>query len=228
MKRDIDINEISDGKRYTANDMVKLDCHDCQGCSACCQGMGDSITLDPYDIWQLTAYLQTDFSGIFEKYIELHVEDGLIFPNLRLIGEKECCVFLNEAGRCRIHEFRPGLCRLFPLGRIYTEDGFQYIHQIYECKKTDQSKIKIKKWLGIPALKDYEHYIDSWHAFVVLCRDALEELGEEEQRTLALFLLKHFFQSPYPASHDAEAFYAVFYQRLFDAEDMLGISKEEE
>ena len=27
MKRDIDIKEISDGKLYTANDMVKTDCH---------------------------------------------------------------------------------------------------------------------------------------------------------------------------------------------------------
>ena len=33
MKRDIDIKEISDGKLYTANDMVKTDCHDCIGCS---------------------------------------------------------------------------------------------------------------------------------------------------------------------------------------------------
>ena len=49
MKRYIDLNEISDGKLYTANDLVKADCHDCKGCSACCQGMGSSIVLDPMD-----------------------------------------------------------------------------------------------------------------------------------------------------------------------------------
>ena len=54
MKRDIDINEISDGKFYGPNDMVKADCGDCKGCSACCQGMGESIVLDPYDIYRLT------------------------------------------------------------------------------------------------------------------------------------------------------------------------------
>ena len=52
MLRDIDLNEISDGRLYTANDMVKADCMGCQGCASCCQGMGDSIVLDPYDMYR--------------------------------------------------------------------------------------------------------------------------------------------------------------------------------
>ena len=34
LERDIDLKEISDGRLYTANDMVKIDCNDCAGCSA--------------------------------------------------------------------------------------------------------------------------------------------------------------------------------------------------
>ena len=34
MKRNIDIKEISDGKLYGPNDMVKADCRGCEGCSA--------------------------------------------------------------------------------------------------------------------------------------------------------------------------------------------------
>ena len=37
MKRKVDLNEISDGRLYSSGDMVKVDCHDCEGCSACCQ-----------------------------------------------------------------------------------------------------------------------------------------------------------------------------------------------
>ena len=37
MKREVDLNEISDGRLYSSGDMVKVDCHDCEGCSACCQ-----------------------------------------------------------------------------------------------------------------------------------------------------------------------------------------------
>ena len=46
MKRNVRLEDISDGKLYTANDLVKADCHDCEGCSACCSGMA-SIVLDP-------------------------------------------------------------------------------------------------------------------------------------------------------------------------------------
>ena len=34
MERRVNMEEISDGKRYTGNDLVRADCHDCEGCSA--------------------------------------------------------------------------------------------------------------------------------------------------------------------------------------------------
>ena len=46
MLRNVDLSEISDGKLYDANDMVKADCKGCEGCSACCRGMGKSIVLE--------------------------------------------------------------------------------------------------------------------------------------------------------------------------------------
>ena len=49
MERRIDMNEVSDGRLYKANDLVKADCGGCQGCSDCSQGMGSSITLDPLE-----------------------------------------------------------------------------------------------------------------------------------------------------------------------------------
>ena len=39
MERQIDMNEVSDGRCYTANDLVRADCGGCQGCSACCRKM---------------------------------------------------------------------------------------------------------------------------------------------------------------------------------------------
>ena len=47
------LEEISDGKRYGLNDMVRAACNDCAGCSSCCEDMGESIILDPLDIYEL-------------------------------------------------------------------------------------------------------------------------------------------------------------------------------
>ena len=53
------LEEISDGKRYGLNDMVRAACNDCAGCSSCCEDMGESIILDPLDIYELTKNLNT-------------------------------------------------------------------------------------------------------------------------------------------------------------------------
>lgn len=222
MKRHVDLNEISDGKLYTANDLVKADCHDCKGCSACCQGMGNSIVLDPMDVAVLRKNLNQTFEGLLEKYIDINVVDGIILPNLRMAGEQESCVFLNKEGRCSIHAFRPGICRLFPLGRYYEEDGFKYILQIHECKKDDRSKVKVKKWLDIPNLKEYEKYILAWHNFLKKCEEGLEEIDENQQRILNMYVFRMFFQ----AEFYKEDFYAEFYERLKTVETTLGFTEK--
>ena len=80
----------------------------------------------------------------------------MILPNLKMVGEDEHCIFLNQEGRCGIHKIRPGFCRLFPLGRLYEDRSFKYILQTKECVKTDRQKIKVRKWLDIPELDQYE------------------------------------------------------------------------
>jgi len=214
MKRDIDIKEISDGKLYTANDMVKTDCHDCLGCSECCRGMGSSILLDPMDIWRMTSNLHTDFNSLLDRYVELGMVDGLILPNLKLAGDGESCSFLSAEGRCGIHSFRPGICRLFPLGRIYEEEGFKYFLQVHECPKTNKSKVKIKKWLDTPDLKTYERYICDWHYFLKELQERTME-NPDLVKDLSMIVLKLFFMMPYAE----EDFYKQFYRRLSTAKN---------
>ena len=67
------LEEISDGKRYGLNDMVRAACNDCAGCSSCCEDMGESIILDPLDIYELTKNLNTTFENLLKEQIELHV-----------------------------------------------------------------------------------------------------------------------------------------------------------
>ena len=95
MKREVDLNEISDGRLYSSGDMVKVDCHDCEGCSACCQGMGNSIILDPMDLWRLQLGKKENFDTLLANYLELNVVDGMVLPNLKMAGEEEACLFLN-------------------------------------------------------------------------------------------------------------------------------------
>ena len=213
MERDINLDEISDGKLYETNDLVKLGCGDCAGCSACCHEMGDTIILDPYDIWQLTGNLHCTFEKLMgEGKITLSVYDGVILPHLRLEGPPEGCLFLNEAGRCSIHPFRPGMCRLFPLGRIYGEESFRYFLQVHECRKESRTKVKIKKWLDIPEIRRYEQFLSHWHFFVKSVQEEIIASGGDEAfiRQRVMQLLQTYYLTPYSGTDD---FYEQYYTR---------------
>lgn len=222
MKRNVDLKEISDGRLYSSGDMVRADCRDCEGCSECCRGMGSSIILDPMDVWRLQKGIKKGFQALLEEgEIELNMADGMILPNLKMDAEREACPFLDGQGRCSVHDCRPGLCRLFPLGRYYEENGFRYFIQIHECRKQDRGKIKIKKWLGIPNLKAYENYILEWHGFLNQCEDALETLSEENVRILELYVLRRFYETAYMAA-DENGFYEEFSARLEEVKEKFG------
>lgn len=217
MKRYVNLEEISDGKLYTARDMVKADCHGCEGCSKCCQGMGSSIVLDPYDACCLTLGLGTEFAQLIGNAVELSVVDGIVLPNLRMTGDKEACFFLNEEGRCSIHPYRPGICRLFPLGRYYGEEGkplpegFRYFLQTGECNAKARSKIKAGKWLDIPDIKRYEAYINLWHNFVRQTEKTVRECSDMDyEKQISMQLLRLFYLMPYEAGAD---FYEQFEKR---------------
>lgn len=216
MKRNVTLEEISDGKLYGLNDMVKADCYDCKGCSACCHGMGSSIVLTPYDIYLLTKNLQCSFEELLgSKKIELNVQDGIILPNLALNGTDEACAFLDQNGRCTIHSYRPGICRLFPLGRYYEDDGFKYILQIHECKNKNRGKIKVIKWLDTPDIQKNEAFIFRWHTLI---SNLGEYISETEDQAMAgklnMQFLKIFYLTPYEDEDSAGDFYEQIEKRF--------------
>ena len=212
MIRNCSLEDISDGRLYDINDMVKADCKDCEGCSACCCGMGNSIVLDPYDIYRLTTELNTTFEVLMSGAIELNVVDGIVLPNLKMTGKDEKCYFLNEEGRCSIHSSRPGICRLFPLGRYYENDDFKYILQVNECKKKDRTKIKVKKWIDTQNQVDNKRFILDWHRYLKEMQKKVAECKEDEViKQISMSTLLRFYITPYDKKID---FYEQFYNRL--------------
>ena len=211
MDRKVNLDDITDGRVYGINDMVKADCGGCKGCSACCRGMGNSIVLDPLDINHLVKNTGYTFEQLLVDKIELNVVEGIILPNLRMSGQEDACSFLNQEGRCTIHSYRPGICRIFPLGRYYEGDSFQYIFQIHECKKENKSKIKVKKWIDIDEIKKNERFILDWHAFVKQMQLRVKhQTNELLIKQLNVFLLNQFYIKPY----ESEEFYTEFTDRL--------------
>ena len=207
-------------RTYGCNDMAKVGCHDCNGCFSCCQDMGQSIWLDPYDTYHLTRGLRKSFEELLTKEIELHVEDGLILPNLCMVEKRKEnggqqvleCSFLNDEGRCSVHSFRPGFCRLFPLGRNYEGNKLSYFVLENACPVPNKSKVKIEKWLNIPRIRDYEAFLIKWHGLTKGLRFFYEDNQENEAviKAVNMQFLQIFYLTPYGET----SFYPQFEERM--------------
>ena len=216
MKRNVSLSEISDGRLYGENDMVRADCHGCEGCFQCCVGMGSSVILDPYDVYRLQRGTGKTLAELLsEEKVELNVVDGIILPNLRMAGEEERCGFLSAEGRCSIHGSRPGICRLFPLGRYYENGDFRYFLQTGECRESSRSKVKVNKWIDTPDQGRYHDFIRRWHYYLNdLEKKVAGKEDSEEAKQRNLFLLQCFYLTPYDTEQD---FYEQFERRFAEA-----------
>ena len=213
MLRHVDLNEISDGKLYTANDMVRAGCGDCEGCSECCENMADTIVLDPLDVFRLCFWLGCDFRDLLAERIELGVVDGVSLPHMKISGQPARCSFLSGEGRCEIHEFRPGFCRLFPLGRYYMDGGFRYFLQTKECRRSNRTKVKVRKWIDTPDFERYEKFVCDWHYYLKGFQDKIAGGKQEPDfaKKISLMILENFYQAPFNRDED---FYIQFYSRM--------------
>lgn len=209
---------------YQLQDEVKIGCNDCAGCQKCCEKMGDSIVLDPYDIWLLTKNLRIA-DGQAVTFEILVSEDGpltftnrenLLLPCIKMV-EPGQCPFLSEKGRCSIHKIRPGLCRLYPLGRSFYEDHLSYfvLEKDIGCPSKMKEPVRISKWLGIEDPAAYENFIFSWHSVRKNLSQALNEgmqnkhFSQKQSSALLVSFLTHFYAAPY-----GNSFYAEYEKRV--------------
>ena len=215
---------------YDSNEMARVSSPACAGCGHCCRGMGESVRLDPYDVHMLTGYLGLDFQGLLDRCAGLSAEDGLILPYLKSDPK---CAFLNEEGRCDIHAVRPGICRLFPLGRNYDWDDEGRCHLRYfvvegGCPLPGLAKARIRDWIGIPDIGRHESFVEDWHRLVGIAKEYLRQLSGQNTeeandlaRQLNMFILKTFYATPFRAASSAampddedEDFFRIFRIRL--------------
>ncbi len=211
----------TDGKFYELEELVRANCQDCVGCHDCCTGMGDTILLDPYDVWILKSLPGYTIQKLLEEgKIALTMVGGLILPHIQMTSETDACPFLNAEGRCSIHACRPGMCRLFPLGRNYEDGKLNYILLTEECKKKNRSKMKVGQWIGVKPAEKYHDYILRWHDFRKSLAGLLEGAQEDEIKSVTMYVLQTFY---FTFDAPENAFFETFLQKLDYVEKTLGI-----
>ena len=196
---------------FGINDFAPVGCEDCKGCYSCCTEMGDSIIQDPFDYWIFSRNMKLQGGGriTFDMLVsedgpwELSIHDGLLLPNIKMVEDGRC-PFLSDKGRCTIHMIRSGLCRLFPLARVFDDDSLSYIllDEDLGCEKIGPEgrrgeSIRISKWLGYAEPDKYEKYQILWHSIKKKASAYIESVNTEEACDFNVKFLNLFYADEY-------------------------------
>lgn len=218
MQTNVYLNAVSDGRTYDINDQVNADTLGCTGCSACCQGVGDYITLTPFDVFEIKRATALSWEALLEKHLTLKLTGGMVQPFLSMVGDTESCTFLDKNQRCSIHAYRPNICRLFPLGRVYVDDDFKYFLLHDACVKPKLEKIKVEKWIGIDSYAENKKFLLDWYKVLKALAFRMKFVRDpEDQNALYDLFLDGFY------GFDTDDFYKAFYDRLPNLKRALGI-----
>ena len=213
------LDEISDGKLYDIEDMVKADTCGCDGCSDCCHDVGDLVVLTPFDVYEIISYLGVDFDELLGDKIQLREDNKILLPYLKMQDNNKYCSFLNKEGRCMIHSKRPNICRMFPLGRVYKNDDFKYFLQIENCPKDNLEDVKVRDWLGIKNYYENKKFILEWHKFIKALTFRLKFMRyEKEIEEVNKIILDNFYRIKIEGD-----FYNEFMKCLPEVKNRLGI-----
>lgn len=160
----------------------------CRGCGKCCKDR-DDILLTSRDLFKIAKHLDTTPADIMEEYCDCYIGHDSRFPLVRLLprGVNRACPFLLGR-RCQIHECKPTVCALFPLGRalaVKEEPGegkepeytAGYILQPADCGSITRTNT-VRQWLekfGIPV--DDEFYSE-WNGALTHISKVMRKLEE--------------------------------------------------
>ena len=81
-----------------------------------------------------------------------------------------------------------------------------------------KTKVKVRKWIDTPDLKEYEAFVLLWHDFYKELQGRLD--SQEKAKTASLYVLREFYLKPYPP----DRFYEEFKERVKTAGDSASLA----
>lgn len=128
----------------------------CVQCGKCCVHRED-ILLNPQDLFRMAKHLGQTPKDVVIHYCEVYTGPDSRMPLVRLLpeGEDHHCPFLVR-GKCRIHEAKPTVCAMYPIGRALRVDrgtgsgeptGIDYLFEPPGCGGQSETHT-VREWLG--------------------------------------------------------------------------------
>ncbi len=133
---------------------------ECQNCGECCTNT--KIILSPYDIARLSFRLNIETKEFHKNFTRFIINAKTKIP-MCVLKTAPACTFLKKDEGCQIYDYRPYMCRAFPIGNF----GKYYFLEDSYCKGCGKGEKKsIDEWMDHQQIKSYKIFEDIWQEFL--------------------------------------------------------------
>lgn len=138
------INRKKEPTMLTSEDSFEFQC---KQCGKCCRNREDVLLTGP-DIYRVSKELGMTPKEFIAKYCEIYIGDTSRIPICRLkpVGSDKHCPLLTS-NHCSVHRAKPTVCALFPLARIWNENGEVKYYVNAAPGHSGGQRYKISEWL---------------------------------------------------------------------------------
>lgn len=167
-------------KRLIENPMKATDKFkfSCKVCGKCCRKREEPIMLTGYDVFRIAKGLGIEMTEVITKYTIGYVGNTSKLPVLILKERQDGSCSLLRNGKCMVHENKPLVCAIYPLGRYYlpAEKRFGYFQQNI-CCGTDEEH-NLEEWLEMFNIKEWDEASSLWATVVTKLAEQTMKIKE--------------------------------------------------
>lgn len=181
------IAENFDSMKRELNDTFRFHCTQC---GKCCVNRED-ILMSPQDVFNAAKELQMPPQDFVQLYCECYLGSDSRMPIVRLLpkGSIRRCPLLKDR-KCMIHNAKPAVCAMFPLGRairISAEDAekeklplmkVEYIINPIDCGDYSETHT-VKEWLESFGIPLNDRYFIEWQKTISLLSPRIQKLEKK-------------------------------------------------
>lgn len=162
----------------------------CRRCGKCCIHQ-ETIIFNARDIYNIARKKGMTMRGVVEAYTETYIGHSSRIPIVHLLsnGPKGACPLLTEDGRCSVHDCKPTVCALFPLGRVVMGEKFgepienpddlhvKYILTDHNCGSAKKVNT-VRSWLSKFGIPEHDEFFLLWNKVIMSLTPAVMKLEE--------------------------------------------------
>ena len=194
----------------------------CRRCGKCCRNQRE-VMFTARDLYHIACKLEITTQTVINRYARVYIGPNSRIPVVNMVpnGRGGSCPMLDREGRCTVHDCKPTVCALYPLGRVLlnaisneplesdADLRVRYILQEHTCGSAKRVHT-VRSWLEKSGIMDEDQFFLDWNRITLLVGEPARGLEAGQDREAVRRLWRQAYRLLYIDYDTAETFSPQF------------------